>query len=159
MIHNLAAQQLASGAWGIPGIMRPPTSDSVFTIAAFAIRVLQQYAPPARRREFDERIERAARLLASSEPATTEDSVTRLLGLRWAGADAAKLQQSGKSLLRLQRTDGGWGQTPYLSSDAYATGTALYALHEAGVPASLRSIEPAFSSCSTPRRPMVPGTL
>jgi squalene cyclase len=35
----------------------------------------------------------------------------------------------------LQREDGGWAQTPFLKSGAYATGTALYALHEAaGLP-------------------------
>jgi hypothetical protein len=39
-------------------------------------------------------------------------------------------------LLGLQRKDGGWAQTPWLSSDAYATGQVLYALHEAGMPAS-----------------------
>jgi hypothetical protein len=35
----------------------------------------------------------------------------------------------------LQREDGGWAQTPDLVSDAYATGQALFALHELGVPA------------------------
>ena len=40
----------------------------------------------------------------------------------------------------LQREDGGWGQTPDLASDAYATGQALYTLHELGVPAS----DPAY---------------
>ena len=32
----------------------------------------------------------------------------------------------------MQRNDGGWGQTNYRPSDAYATGEALYALHETG---------------------------
>jgi hypothetical protein len=35
-------------------------------------------------------------------------------------------------LVRSQRPDGGWGQTDALTSDAYATGSALVALHQAG---------------------------
>ena len=30
--------------------------------------------------------------------------------------------------------DGGWAQLPQMSSDAYATGITLFALHEAGIP-------------------------
>jgi hypothetical protein len=36
-------------------------------------------------------------------------------------------------LLKLQRQDGGWGQIPALTSDAYATGQALVALRESGL--------------------------
>jgi len=67
------------------------------------------------------------------EPATTEDSVAQLLGLKWAGADSAAVSRTAKRVLALQREDGGWAQTPYLKSDAFATGTALYALKESGV--------------------------
>jgi hypothetical protein len=35
-------------------------------------------------------------------------------------------------LVRSQRADGGWSQTAALESDAYATGSALVALHQAG---------------------------
>jgi hypothetical protein len=35
-----------------------------------------------------------------------------------------------------QRSDGGWGQTDSLPADAYATGEALWALHESGTPPS-----------------------
>jgi hypothetical protein len=41
-----------------------------------------------------------------------------------------------RELLDIQRPDGGWAQTPYLTSDAYATGQVLYTLHELGVPAN-----------------------
>jgi squalene cyclase len=43
-------------------------------------------------------------------------------------------------VLALQRQDGGWAQTSFLKSDAYATATALYALHAAGRPTT----DPAF---------------
>jgi hypothetical protein len=132
MVHNYAAQQLADGSWGYRGVLRPPTRDGVFSNTAIGIRVLKRFAPPARRAEFDSRIARAAHALASTEPVTLEDRVMQLLGLAWAGADSAKLQQFQKNLIALQRADGGWAQTQYLVSDAYATGTALHALHECG---------------------------
>jgi len=38
--------------------------------------------------------------------------------------------------LQTQRRDGGWAGNPYLESDAYSTGEALYALHESGATAA-----------------------
>jgi ankyrin repeat protein len=134
VVHNIAAQQHVDGSWwrGF-GIVRPPTADSRVTGTALAIRVLRQYTPLARKAEFDERIARAASWLSKVEPATTEDAVMQMLGVKWSGGNVEKF---GKRLTTLQRQDGGWAQTPYLKSDAYATATALYAMKEAGMPAS-----------------------
>jgi len=140
LVSTVAARQLPGGYWIYRSIMRPPTSDSPFTTTAVAIRALREYAPPARKAEFDERIARAVRALESAEPTTTEDHVMQLLGLRWAGADAAKIVKAAKAVAALQREDGGWAQTPLLSSDAYATGTALHALYETG----MRADSPAY---------------
>ena len=41
-----------------------------------------------------------------------------------------------KELIEIQRSDGGWGQTSDLPSDAYATGQVLCTLHELGMAAS-----------------------
>jgi ankyrin repeat protein len=133
LIHNVAAQQLPEGYWLYEGILRAPTSDHRFTTTAYAIRAFRRYAPPARKAEYEERIARAARALSSAEPSTTEDAVTQLLGLKWAGADPAKVQRLMKNVVALQRKDGGWGQTPFLPADAYATATALHALFECGL--------------------------
>jgi hypothetical protein len=38
-----------------------------------------------------------------------------------------------KELISQQRPDGSWGQSEHLPSDAWATGQALWALHEAGM--------------------------
>ena len=48
MVQNLASQQLSDGSWGAGGILRPPTNDGPFSMAAMAIRVLREYAPPGR---------------------------------------------------------------------------------------------------------------
>lgn len=135
MVHNLAAQQLADGSWAGRGIVRPPTSDGIFSGTALAIHALRQYTPPARRAEFEARVARAARVLERAAPSTTEDHVMQLLGLKWAGCDGLKLEKLAQELMDQQRPDGGWAQTHVLLSDAYATGTVLHALFESGVAA------------------------
>ncbi len=51
----------------------------------------------------------------------------------WAGAGATDVNRAVAEVRRLQREDGGWGQTDQLPADAYATSVALYALELAGV--------------------------
>jgi hypothetical protein len=65
----------------------------------------------------------------------------QLIGAKWAGVDSTNLENMARGLGRLQREDGGWGQTPYLRSDAYATGSALFALNQAG---GLATSSPAY---------------
>ena len=50
-------------------------------------------------------------------------------------------RRRGEAVARAQRGDGGWAQIDGLASDAYATGSALVALHEAG---GLPSNDPAY---------------
>lgn len=143
LVHNLAAQQQADGSWGRDGlgIRRPPISDAGFSTTALAIRALKYYAPAARKAEMEERVERASKWIVKAEASTTEDSVMQLLGAKWSEADPAIIAKLELKVLALQREDGGWAQTPYLKSDAYATGTALYALSEAG---GLTDTNPSF---------------
>jgi ankyrin repeat protein len=133
IVHNLAAQQHEDGSWGMPGVKRPPISDGRLSATALTIRVLLQYAPPAREKEMAERAAHGARWMLAQKASTTEDMVMQLLAAKWAGVDAATVRGLSKRLAAQQREDGGWAQTPYLASDAYATGTALYALKESGV--------------------------
>src|SRR5262249_10631852 len=58
--------------------------------------------------------------------------VFRLLGLKEAGAAEKEVAAAAWELLSTQRSDGGWSQLDNGTSDAYATGSALYALHHAG---------------------------
>jgi ankyrin repeat protein len=134
LVHHIAAMQRKEGDWPNYGVARPPLEDGGFSHTAKGIRVLSLYAIPGRKSEFDDRIARAAAWLQEAEPRTTEDRTMQILGITWAGlkAPADRVEQ----LVAKQSSDGGWGQTDNLAADAYATGVALWALHESGMPAS-----------------------
>ena len=141
-LRNLAAQQLPSGNWRPTGA-RPPQEFSDITATALAVRAIQIYGckTPGWPADCLERIRRARLWLLSIKPSSTEEATFQLLGLSWAGADPAHLQNRVRNLILQQRPNGGWGQLPTLPGDAYATGQALYALHEAG---GLRVSDPVY---------------
>ncbi len=134
LVHHIAAMQRKEGDWPHYGFVRPPLEDGAFSHTAMGIRVLRIYAIPGRKDEFDRRTARAADWLQNAEPRSTEDRSMQILGIAWAGRNVPsnRVQQ----LAAQQRSEGGWGQTEHLPADAYATGEALWALHEAGMAAS-----------------------
>ncbi len=134
IIHNLAAMQKADGNWHMGGVSRPPMEDGDFSRTAMAIRGLLDYGPKGRRAEFAERIKRASDWLLRTPARSTEDRNMMLLGLKWAGADSKILERIIRRNLATQNEDGGWSQTEYLGSDAYATAQTLYALRQCGYP-------------------------
>ncbi len=130
MAHVLMGSQWSDGSWrGFD--QRPPLEYSAFSETAYAIRAIQQYAPPGRRPEMLRRVGLAAQWLARMKPIHTEEKVMQLLGLAWAGADPDQIRRAALGLLSDQRRDGGWAQRSGFESDAYATGQALYALRQA----------------------------
>jgi len=134
-VYYLAAKQRESGNWhGLR--MRAPVQDSDITRSAMAIRILAVYGMPALKTDVAARIQRAAKWLSAQSPLNSEDRVMQLLGLSWANAHRPLRDKRLNELIALQRADGGWAQTQYLGSDAYATGQVLVALRELGVEAS-----------------------
>jgi N-acyl-D-amino-acid deacylase len=129
MVRHLKLTQQPDGRW--TSVHRPPSESSEFTAAAVSLRGLQLYAP--KDAGYDKAIRAAAGWLTNARPATTEDRVFRVFGLAWSRANKGVLQNAVQELIREQRSDGGWAQLPTLKSDAYATGSALVALNEAGV--------------------------
>jgi hypothetical protein len=94
--------------------------------------VLREYAWPARRAEFEERIARARVWLEKARPETSYESADRITGLQAADVKSSVLRPAVDEVLRQQRADGGWSQTAYLESDAYATGLVLHTLFSNG---------------------------
>ena len=129
---HLASQQSRDGRWFMTTVARPPIGEGPIAITAYGIRALKAYAPPARRRDMNERIERATAWLAAQHALTTEDRNMQLLGLLWAGRSATERAALATRILAKQRADGGWAQSDDLQSDAYSTGVSLFALAEAG---------------------------
>jgi ankyrin repeat protein len=119
---------------------RPPHSSSLFTATATAVRAIGAYFPDEMRAARDATLARARRWLAASAPASTEDAAFRLLGLVWAEAPRDDVAAASRDLLKLQKPGGGWAQlADGYAADAYSTGEALYALHEAGTPSDSRA--------------------
>jgi ankyrin repeat protein len=131
LVHYLVIRQRKDGHWQQENY-RPPDEASNFQFTALAVRGLKAYAPKGRSQEIAARIDQARRWLQSTEPADTTDRAFQLLGLGWAQAEPESVTRAVTNLVGEQRKDGGWAQLPTLASDAYATGLALYALHEGG---------------------------
>ena len=110
---------------------RPPQSYSFITATAVSLRAIQLYGHASLAADSRQRIERARQWLASQKPRDTEERTYQLFGLQWAGASKAELAKFGKELAAAQRSDGGWNSVTGRASDAYSTGEALVALHDA----------------------------
>jgi ankyrin repeat protein len=127
----LASRQEVDGRWESAD-ERPPESYSPFTATAIALHAIQLYAHSSQKAAIEERTARARTWLLSHSPRATEERVYQLLGASWAGAESAAIAKIAGALKATQQADGGWASIDGSSSDAYSTGQALVALHEAG---------------------------
>ncbi|MDE2509384.1 MAG: hypothetical protein KGM43_19455 [Planctomycetota bacterium] len=125
-------QRNASGDRWRTSSSRPPSEASDFTSTYLALRALAVYGQNEPKVEVAQRVEKARRWLEATSPKDTEDRVFRLLALRQSSASHATIRAAADALLATQRNDGGWSQLNGGTSDAYATGSALVALHNAG---------------------------
>lgn len=135
MARYLKNVQMPDGRWRLIA-NRPPLESSEFEVTAVSIRALQVYAPNAGRADYEKAIWRAANWLRTAEPGSTADRVGQILGLAWAGDPPDSIRPLVDALLARQQADGGWSQLPAMSSDAFATGQVLTALHHSAVVAA-----------------------
>jgi N-acyl-D-amino-acid deacylase len=137
VIEYLLGHQKELGHWKPPSI-RPPSEESPFSATFFALESIQHFSTTSQRGRAIARIDQARNWLLKTPPQNTEDRVFRLWALHSLSADT---KSAAQDLLRTQHEEGGWAQLENMTSDAYATGTALVALHRTG---SVASGDPAF---------------
>lgn len=111
---------------------RPPSEVSQFTTTYLSLRALRKWGTPVQQDRIAQRIDTVRGWLVKTQAKDTEDRVFRLWGLQAAGAEEKDRQAAVEDLVRSQREDGGWAQLDSMTSDAYATGSALVVLHQAG---------------------------
>jgi ankyrin repeat protein len=133
MVRLLRLSQLPDGSWR--STYRPPFESSLFTAGATVMRAMQIYGGTTSKAANERSVRAGVQWIERTPALTTEDHVFKLFGLTWANAPAPARSEASRALRALQRADGGWAQLPTMESDAYATGSALVALHEAGVSA------------------------
>ncbi|MFM8470716.1 MAG: prenyltransferase/squalene oxidase repeat-containing protein [Limisphaerales bacterium] len=115
-----------------PQSRRPPTEQSLFTSTYVALRGLKTFGTAEQRERIHQRTRQVFSWVQQAKPQDNEDRVFRLRTLQLAGVSRAVLRQAAEELRLAQRPDGGWAQLAGMESDAYATSTALVALHQDG---------------------------
>ena len=136
LVHYMLAREDAEGGWR-DTLQRPPGQGSSFTVTAVTLIGLKRFGNSDPLKPIATRIlqssDKALRWLKKNEPQNTEDRVFQLRGLVAGGAEATLIRARRDALVKEQRADGSWSQLQELKGDAYATGSALVALREAGL--------------------------
>ena len=136
----LMQQQQDSGRWKRSSD-RPPTEASPFTTTYIAIRGIRHFSTEEQQTEVARQLELAREWLVEAIANDTEDRVFRLLALHFVDAPDEVILGAVDELLSSQQEDGGWSQLESMGSDAYATGTVLFALADSD---QLATGHPAF---------------
>ena len=86
LAHCLKMRQSPDGHWRTALFdLRPPMQSTDITLTGPVIRALDVYGQKTRRAEYESAIRQAAAWLMKARPATNDERVSQLLGLKWAG--------------------------------------------------------------------------
>jgi hypothetical protein len=134
LLASVVNDQEKDGSWKRVNEARPILS-SPDTLTTLALLALSAPNAPDMGREGKAAQERAMQRLKTVEPDDElQPTVLRLILWRRLGLPSSEWRPLVQQLRSAQNDDGGWSQIKEAKSDAYATGQALYALAEAGVP-------------------------
>lgn len=131
MVEYILNHQKDLGTWKTT-VDRPPAEASSFTTSYVALRGLNRYGNANQREAIARRATAVEQWLESANAADTEDQVFRLRLAYELKLPSDKVDRFVQKLLSEQDAAGGWVQKRGMQPDAYATGSVLVALHEAG---------------------------
>ena len=131
MVEYVLNYQKDLGTWKTT-VDRPPAEASNFTSSYVALRGLNRYGNAKQREAIARRATVVEQWLESADAADTEDQVFRLRLANELKLPSDKADHYVQKLLSEQDIEGGWAQKRGMKPDAYATGSVLVALHEAG---------------------------
>jgi ankyrin repeat protein len=131
-VRVIKALQTPQGNWSANESRRPPMNAGDFQAAAVAIYAIKHYTPAGGEASSEQAIAKAVAWLEQSRPKTTQDRAFNAVALAWANDGSESARRVARSLVPMQRADGGWSQMAGIDSDAYATGQVLFALSVAG---------------------------
>jgi hypothetical protein len=130
---NILEKQQADGSW-VHGGGRPPMLESQEIATLMGLLALSGPASSGPGEPLAAGRKKAAEWIEKTPAGESRQSrVLRLLVAVRSGSGPEELAPAIDAILKAQNPDGGWGQTPEMPSDAYATGQALYTLSLAGL--------------------------
>jgi hypothetical protein len=130
LLAHAVTQQEKDGSWEANRGGRPPVHAPRDVQTSWLLLALSDPLPsPGANDPWGGQRDAAAAWLARNPPTDSHQSqAMRLLVCQRLRKPAGDVKPLVESLLRRQNEDGGWSQTPQMTSDAFATGLALYAL-------------------------------
>ncbi len=132
MIRNIAHKQKADGSWGKPLDQREPLGGPPEDIAILSRIALLQSGDTSTTTTVC--LKKAADWLAANHDEKSRQARNfRVLMSLAEEKPPEELNPVLSAIKADQNPDGGWSQTPDMTSDAYATGQTLYVLARAGV--------------------------
>jgi hypothetical protein len=132
LIRQIVLKQASDGSWGRPLDERVPLGGPIEDVAILSRMALLESGDQSA--DVSACIRKAANwLTVSREKSSRQARNLRLLMNVIESSPRMDWTNSITAIEAEQNQDGGWSQTPEMSSDAYATGQSLYVLARAGV--------------------------
>lgn len=134
MLKTVEGDQLENGSWAAWPETRPPffggSNDSMTALATLALLPAASAGDNAAKTALDRAVGWLTKTKTDDDP---QSVALRLVLWRRLGRATYECQPLADRIKARQNADGGWSQASGMTSDAWATGQALYALAHAGL--------------------------